>query len=125
MLKKLFLYYKNWFHKNNTDYSITISLKPDYDIDVNMSCPNLENYNDHTIVDLAEKYAKLLLYMNSSVLKLKLRNFLNDSSKSENIKTKLFFDNIISFHDIMLQEIRTIKKQDYPLIRPTSVFNNR
>lgn len=126
MLKKLYHYFKTCFKKisNNDNYSITIALKPDYNIDIKFAYPDLNSCDDYSIPNIAERYAQLLLYINSVALKYKLQDYIEEQSKeSDNVKQKLFFDNIVFFHDVMLQEIRAKKHKNEPLIRPSSVFN--
>lgn len=126
MLKKLLGYFKNLFakNKNQDEYSLTISLKPDYNIDIKFNYPDLENCDDYSIPNIAERYAQLLLYINSVALKYKLQDYIEEKSKlTDNTKQKLFLDNIVFFHDVMLQEIGSKKHKNEPLIRPSMVFN--
>lgn len=126
MLKKLYHYFKKFFIKpsRKDDYSITISLKPDYNIDIKFAYPDLNICDDYSIPNIAERYAQLLLYINSVALKYKLQDYIEEKSKEgDNLKQKLFFDNIVFFHDVMLQEIRAKKHKNDPLIRPSAVFN--
>lgn len=126
MLKKLFHYFKTFFTKTpvKNQYSITISLKPDYDIDIKFAYPDLNTCDDYNIPNIAERYAQLLVYINSVALKYKLQDYIEEQTKeNDNVKHKLFFDNIVFFHDVMLQEIRAKKHKNEPLIRPSSVFN--
>jgi hypothetical protein len=127
MLTKLLNYCKKYFqssnHKHN-DYSVTLSIQPDYDLDIKFNFPNLDNCDIRQIPENAEKYAQLLVYINSPIFKHKLLTILVDKSNTiDNIKEKLFFDNILSFHDIILQDIKSIKSQNSPLIKPSNVFN--
>lgn len=126
MLKKLSHYFKGLFTKTShkDGYSITISLKPDYNIDIQFDYPDLNSCDDYSIPNIAERYAQLLVYINSVALKYKLQDYIEEKSKqSDDVKQKLFYDNIVFFHDVMLQEIRTKKHKNEPLIRPSAVFN--
>lgn len=126
MLKKLFHYFKQHliFKKKTDQYSITIFLRPDLNIDIQFNHPNIDRCEDYNISHIAEKYAQLLIYINSVALKYKLQDHIETQSKgTTSIKQKLFFDNIVFFHDIMLQEIRAKKHTNEPLIKPLSVFN--
>lgn len=125
MLKKFFHYFKTKSIQklSNDKLSIIISLQNNYYIDIELKYPNLEDYNIENIAILAEKYAELLIYVNSNVLKHKLLDNIKDKSyKSEDIKQKLFFDNVLSFHDIVKQEIKKQIDTTGPLISPISVF---
>lgn len=130
MLKKLFNYCKTMIRSissrsNINNYSITVSINNDYDLDIQLHYPNPSKENINHITYNAEKYAQLLVYINSPILKNKLITLLSDKSNNanNNINEKLFLDNVIAFHDIILKEIKIIKSKDAPLIRPISVFN--
>lgn len=125
MLKKFFHYFKPRpiTTSPNNKLSIVISLQNNYDIDIELKYPNLENYSVENMTILAEKYAELLIYINSNVLKHKLLENIKDRSyKSEDLKQKLFFDNVLSFHDIIKQEIKKQTNTTGPLISPIAVF---
>lgn len=125
MLKKFFHYFKPRpiITSLNDKLSIIISLQNNYDIDIELKYPNLENYSVENMTSLAEKYAELLIYINSNVLKHKLLENIKDRSyKSEDLKQKLFFDNVLSFHDIIKQEIKKQTNTTGPLISPIAVF---
>lgn len=126
MLKTLFHYFKQWWIKqptNVTEYGLSLRLLPDYEIDIQLIYPTLDTYDINHIPEVAEKYAQLLLYINSSSLRHKLMDLLQSQGKTETkIKDKLFFDNVVAFHDIMRQELLQNRHNKGPLIRPTSVF---
>jgi len=124
MLKK-FLHYFKFLKKKEEPLDllgITISLTNNYDIDIELKYPNIDNKNINDIPNIAEKYAELLIFINSSPLRYRLLDTIKDKSyRSENIKEKLFFDNVISFYDIIKQEIKKANNSG-PLISPISVF---
>lgn len=128
MLKKLFHYFK---HKKKTqklkdNLSITISLQPDYSINIEFNYPDLINCNVENIPNIAEKYAELLIYINSNILKYKILDILNEKAyRSDDTKQKLFFDNVLSFHDIIRQQIKKANNNNSPLISPMSVFTTK
>ena len=125
MLKKFFHYFKSRPIKTspNDQLSVVISLQNNYNIDIELKYPNLENYSVENMTSLAEKYAELLIYINSNVLKHKLlENIKERSYRSEDLKQKLFFDNVLSFHDIVKQEIKKQTNTTGPLVSPMSVF---
>jgi len=123
MLKKFLHYFK--FLKTNQELetlSIVISLKSNYDVDIQLKYPNLDNEHINNIPNIAEKYAELLIYINSNALKYRLLDTIKDKSyRSEDIKEKLFFDNVISFYDLIRQEIKKANNTG-PLISPMSAF---
>jgi len=128
MLKKLFLYFKklriNTSNKNkNSEFSIVVSLQPNYEIDIKLNYPMLDNIDINSIPNISEKYAELVIYIGSNALKSKLINTIEENSyRSEDMKQKLFFDNLIYFHEFISKEIKN-HQNNGPLIRPISVFN--
>jgi hypothetical protein len=124
MLKKLFNYFsKKKISKNSKDYTISISLSKDDAIDIGLSYPNLDSYDISSIPDAAEICAELLIYINSPILHKKTVDLVEKkSNNTNNIKEKLFFDNVLSFYDILIKELQKVNKNSGPLIRPTSVF---
>jgi hypothetical protein len=124
MLKKFLHYFKSLKIKKESleTLSIVISLKSNYDVDIQLKYPNLDNEHINNIPNIAEKYAELLIYINSNALKYRLLDTIKDKSyRSEDIKEKLFFDNVISFYDLIRQEIKKANNTG-PLISPMSVF---
>jgi hypothetical protein len=124
MLRKFLHYFKFLKLKKESleTLSIIISLKSNYDVDIQLKYPNLNNEDINNIPNIAEKYAELLIYINSNALKYRLLDTIKDKSyRSEDIKEKLFFDNVISFYDIIRQEIKKANNTG-PLISPMSVF---
>lgn len=127
MLKKLYHYFKFLFNKNsNTEIiNISIFLRPNYEIDIELAYPDWSKLEDKNIPDIAEKYAELLIYINSNLFKNKIINTIENNSKnSQEIKQKLFFDNIISFYDIIKTNLIN-NTNNGPLISPSSVFNGK
>jgi hypothetical protein len=126
MLRKFLHYFKFLKTKQEPEtLSIIISLKSNYDIDIQFKYPNLNSTDINNIPNIAEKYAELLIYINSNPLKYKLLDTIKDKSyRSEDIKEKLFFDNVISFYDLIRQEIKkaNIINNNGPLISPMAVF---
>ena len=125
MLKKLFSYFSKDKKKIPDKYSIIISLTSNYDIDIQLLYPNLQEADLNSIPDIAEKYANLLVYSSTNVLQSKLLDIVFDQSDNlkNSIKEKLFFDNIISFYTVLKQQIKLNKTRHNPLIRPINVFS--
>jgi len=127
MLKKFFHYFKSLISKKKTEENlgIVVSLTSDLKIDIALKYPKLDNYDINIIPSIAEKYAELFIYINSNVLKHKLLETIDEKSyRSSDMKEKLFFDNVLSFHDIIKKEIKK-NSNTGPLISPMSVFNAR
>lgn len=128
MLKKLLHYYKQFLKKDakdNEQLSISIILKSNSDIDIILSHPNIHSMDSNGIQNIAEKYAELVMYASSSVMRYKLLSILQEKAySSENIKDKLFYDNVCAFYAIIKQEIKN-NQNNGPLIRPMSVFNGK
>lgn len=127
MFKKFYHYFKSKKDTNAKpqNLSIVISLLPNYEVDVELKYADLANINIDQIPNMAEKYAELLIYINSSILKNKLLTTIEEKSyRSEDMKQKLFFDNVLSFHEIIRQEIKK-SANNGPLISPMSVFNTK
>lgn len=126
MLKKLFHYFNSWSlkHKPDNIYSICVSIKSDLELDIKLLYPNISDINIDDIPNIAEKYAELLVYVNSGIFKNKITKLIEDKSyNSSDIKDKLFFDNVISFYDFIKAELQKNSTINSPLIRPISVFN--
>ena len=127
MLKKLYHYFKFLFNKkSNTEIiNISIFLRPNYEIDIQLAYPDWSKLEDKNIPAIAEKYAELLIYINSNIFKNKMMDMIENNSKnSQEIKQKLFFDNIISFYDIIKTNLIHTANTG-PLISPSSVFNGK
>ena len=127
MLKKLYHYFKFLFNKkSNTEIiNISIFLRPNYEIDIQLAYPDWSKLEDKNIPAIAEKYAELLIYINSNIFKNKMMDMIENNSKnSQEIKQKLFFDNIISFYDIIKTNLIN-NANNGPLISPSSVFNGK
>jgi hypothetical protein len=127
MLKKLFHYFnKNQESSNTKNFSVTISLDQNEKISVDLKYPELQNIKINDIPDIAEMSAELLLYSCSSLCQKKILSDLADKYyDTDNLKNKLFFDNLISFYNIIKTNIKESSNLNQPLIRPTAVFNTK
>lgn len=133
MLKKLLNYFKDLFRKPSVQQrkpdsvcSIKIEMRSDSNIDVKLYY-DLSTVNVSNIIDTAERYAELLVYIGSNAFKKRLGEILEKKMKlSNNINEQLLLDNIISFQDLIKKEIQNASVVNYtPIIRPISVFNPR
>lgn len=97
-------------------------------VDIKCLLPNVDDKNTSEITNIAEKYAQLLVLLNSETFNKNIHEILNmhKKSNSENFKTIMLVDSIISFWD-MLYSLQT--KQMYtkykiyqPLVKPSEAF---
>lgn len=106
------------------EFSIKLSLNKDYSIDIKLNYPSTNDATNEDIVDFAEKYAELLLYINSPIFKQKLIDHVaTKQRKATNTDEQLFFNNVLVFYDVLKAEISKLTNSTGPLIRPSSVFN--
>lgn len=105
---------------------IVFKLSSDLQIDIGCVLPDIENYSIDQISDLSEKYAELLILINSGVFRNQIFDMLKNQSKrsDKNAKEQLFVENVISFDKILNHELNKTLKNNKPLIRPISVFKN-
>jgi hypothetical protein len=105
---------------------IVFQLSEDLQIDIGCILPSTENLSIEEISDLSEKYAELLILINSGVFKNQIFDMLKNQGKKSNQNTKeqLFVENVLSFDKILNHEINKALKNNKPLIRPISVFKN-
>lgn len=123
MLKKLFRYFDKK-PEPKTEYGIKVSLTEDLQVKVELFYPDVNKFDVDAIPAVAEKFAELFIYISSSSFKAKLSELVNNKSyQNDNIKEKLFFDNLISFYDLLRSEIQKTNNSSAPLIRPISAFN--
>ena len=119
----------------NIDYIATLSfgiLESDNDtVDIKCLLPDVDNKTTEEIVDIAEKYAQLLVLVSTEGFNKNISNILNNHKKNhkENYKHIMLIDNIISFWDI-LYNIQTKKyyqryKSNQPLIKPSEAFQTK
>jgi hypothetical protein len=106
---------------------IFVELTPEFEFDIACLLPSLDKFNDQQLLEVAEKYAELLLLLNKGFLKKQIFTMLNNYvSNNDDIKSKLLVDNIVAFYDILNNELNnTIKANaNKPIVKPTSVFQN-
>lgn len=117
---------------NNQEHSASLSfglLDSDPDIvDIKCLLPNVDNKNTSEITSIAEKYAQLLVLLNSETFNKNIHEILDMHKKtnSENFKTIMLVDSIISFWDILYnlqtKKMYTKYKTYQPLIKPSEAF---
>lgn len=128
--KLLDLFYKNKTDSNNKNHNnyifgISLRLNKDGHIDILCELPETEKLNNENIINISEKYAEVLLYMNKGLFKHQIISILNNHKHIYNHipNSILFIDNVLSFYKLLEIEFNKIKKQKTnPLVRPISVF---
>ena len=136
MLKKLFHYCLSKIHNTSTEiknqekniteeiHSLSVLLYPKDMVDIIFLHPNLDNLSIVEISTEAEKFAELLIYATSSLMEPKVLTTIRDKVKNtNNEKEQLFYDNVLSYYDIIKTEFEQKILGNGPLIRPRSVFN--
>ena len=106
--------------------SISFSLTEKFDIDIEGVFPEFDKIEIEEIVEISEKYAQLLLSINKGLFSKQILKIFNDHyKKSTNTKEQLFLQNVLIFYSLLQEEISKIYNNDTPIIRPSSVFNNK
>lgn len=113
--------------KSDIDLTCGIFIKVSNNEDIDISCiiPSLDNCTNKALIQSAEKYAELLVLLNSGLLKTHifagLEKHIENTTKIEN---KLYIDNIIYFYEIFEKHINNNKENhiNKPLIKPSLVF---
>ena len=119
------------------DYVATLSfgiLESDKDtVDIKCLLPDVDTKTIEEIVDIAEKYAQLLVLINTEGFSKNISDILDNHKKNhkENYKHIMLIDNIMSFWDIFYN-LQTKKyyqkyKSNQPVIKPSEAFklNNK
>ena len=108
--------------------SLSFRLTEDYEIDIFCGFPAVSDKSDDEKLELAEKFAEFLLYVNEGYLKADVVNLIKDNAvKTTDDKYYLFLENIMVFWAMLHNEAQKTNKQKYkkdqPVIRPLSVFS--
>lgn len=141
ILQKFYLYWSGLNNKADKDkstdsdlsdqeidtiHSLSIILHPNDTVDLIMMHPDLERLSDHEISNEAEKFAELLLYVTNALMEPKLLATISNKSKStESVKEQLFYDNVITYYQIVKKEFEHNMLEKGPVIRPIAVFNTK
>jgi hypothetical protein len=138
MLQELFRYWLNKKHpsvakeKNQEEpiadesHSLSVILHPDDIIDIIVLHPKLDRLSLVEISTEAEKFAELLIYVTNNLMEPKLLTTIRNKTKNtNNDKEQLFYDNVLSYYDIIKTEFEKKLIDNGPLIRPRSVFNSK
>lgn len=100
-------------------------------VDIKCLLPNVENKKIEEIIDIAEKYAQLLVLINTNNLNKNISDILNKHKENnkENYKQIMLVDNIMSFWNIFYNMESKKYFQKYksnePIIRPSEAFKTK
>jgi hypothetical protein len=107
-------------------HSLSIILHPDDMVDIIVLHPKLEKLSLVEISSEAEKFAELLIYVANNLMEPKLLTTIRNKTKdTNNEKEQLFYDNVLSYYDVIKSEFEKKLIDNGPLIRPRSVFNSK
>lgn len=96
------------------------------DIDIEFVHAGVQDSSVENISSLAEVCANLVVLINNGLLKKQLLNTIKHYKKQNmnNDKNTLLLDNILFFNTLLQDELKNIKKDNGPLIRPSAVFRS-
>jgi hypothetical protein len=105
---------------------ITFQLTPNEEIDIGFFYTDVQDSSVEEISSLAEKFANLVVLVNAGLLKKQLIETIKHHKKlnMNNDKTTLLLDNVLFFNNLLQDELKAIKKEIGPLIKPSSVFKS-
>lgn len=98
----------------------------DQDIDIGFIHRDVQKSSIEDISVLGEICANLIVLINNGLMKKQILNTIKHLKKQNmnNDKNTLLLDNILFFNSILQDELKTIKKENSPLIRPSAVFRS-
>ena len=105
---------------------ISFQLTKDNDIDIGFKHTDVREYSVEEISTLAENCANMIVLLNNGFLKKDLIGTIKHVKKTNmnNDKSTLLLDNVLFFHNLLQEELKSIRKESGPLIRPSSVFKS-
>lgn len=114
--------------RNLKDYicEVNFKLTSDQNIDIEFLYDNVQDSSIDQISILAETCANLIVLINNGLMKKDLLNTIKNYKKQNmnNEKNTLFLDNILFFNNLLQDELKAIKKDNDPLIRPSMAFRS-
>lgn len=137
MLQKLFPFWsdRNKSLKHSIDistkqhdvrniHSLSVILHPNDSVDIIMMHPDLEKFSISEISNEAEKFAELLVYITNAPMEPRLLAVITNKGKNtESMKEQLFYDNVISYYQLIKRELEKTVSDSGPVIRPIAAFN--
>jgi len=105
---------------------IHFQLTKSNDMDISFKHNSVSDHSVEQISLLAENCANLVVLINNGLLKKELIGSIKQLKKANmnNDKTTLFLDNVLFFNGLLQEELKSIKKESGPLVRPSSVFKS-
>jgi len=106
---------------------VFLKITEDLEIDIGCVLPDVQGLSTDEISNISEKYAELLIMINSGIFRNQMFDMIKNKTKTiedDDIKEQLFIDNLLFFDKILTQELNKATKNNKPLIRPVSVFKN-
>jgi hypothetical protein len=112
----------------NNQYTCEVSFKltENNEIDIGLVHADIQNSSTEEISVLAEKFANLIVLINTGLLKKQLIETIKYHKKQNmnNDKNTLLLDNVLFFNHLLQDELKAMKKEMGPLIKPSSVFKS-
>jgi hypothetical protein len=105
---------------------INYKLLANQEIELSFIHKDIQESSTEKISNIAECCANLIIMINSGLLKKQLIDTIKHLKKNsmDNEKNTLLLDNILFFNNLLQEEIKNIKKDSGPLIRPSNVFKS-
>jgi hypothetical protein len=112
--------------KNNYICELSFKLTKNEEVDIEFTHIDINDLTPEKILSIAEKCANLIVLVNNGLLKKQFLSTIKKYQKNNtnNSQTTLFIDNILFFNNLLQQELKIIKKENEPIIRPSNVFKS-
>lgn len=114
----------NVLSENDYICELNFKLTKNEEIDIEFLHSSVDNMSSDDILHIAEKYANLIVLVNNGLLKKQFLSTIKKYQKNNtnNSKITLLLENIFFFNNLLQQELKIMKKEYEPLVRPSSVF---
>lgn len=105
---------------------LTFKLTKNDEIDIEFIHSDISEMSVDEISAIAEKYANLIVLVNNGLLKKEFLATIKNYKKKHinSSQVTLLLDNILFFNNLLQQELKIIRKEYEPVIRPSSVFKS-
>lgn len=105
---------------------IRYKILPNQEIEISFIHKDIQQLSTEKISNIAESCSNLIVMINNGLLKKQLVDTIKYLKKysMDNAKNTLLLDNILFFNNILQEEIKNIKKDSGPLVRPSNVFKS-